>query len=111
MSFVYCRANLDRCMGVAAFDLEQLVGGNVEGWDDVREVPSAKWKGEMYQGVCPACIAASKPTSEKRRISGGTRFDPVEIEAGGSGVGTEAVAATYRRILRPAEAARGRHVR
>lgn len=83
MSFVYCRAKLDRCMGVAAFDVEQLVNGKVDGWDQVSESKTAKCRGEMYDGVCPACIETAKPTSEKRRISGGTKFDPVELEAGG----------------------------
>lgn len=81
MSFVYCRAKLTRCMGVAAFDVDQLVNGKVDGWECVSRRVGVYTPD--YDGVCPACIEAAKPTSEKRRISGGTKFDPVELEAGG----------------------------
>ena len=76
-----CRANLSGCMGLVTFADSELVNGRVEDWVEVG--PRDGGKPHEYHGVCPACIAASKPTSEKRKISGGTKFDPVELEAGG----------------------------
>ena len=65
MSFVYCRVKLNGCMGVSHID-------DTERWKEI----------SGSDCVCPNCIAASKPR-EKRVISGGTVFDPVELEAGG----------------------------
>lgn len=63
--FIYCRADLKGCQGVTS-------AADADNWKDVR--PDGT-------GVCPACIEASKP--KPRKFTGGTTFDPAELEAGG----------------------------
>lgn len=58
-----CRAKLKGCMGLVTFDDSELVNGRVDDWVEVRRrVNGLPWD---YDGVCPACIAAAKPTSAK----------------------------------------------
>lgn len=38
---------------------------------------------KSFHGVCPGCVAAEKRTLANRKVSGGTKFDTAELEAGG----------------------------
>lgn len=83
MIHIRCRANLTNCIGLATFDDAELIRDMLGGWREVKADDHAKARQSDKTGVCPACIEAAKPTSVKRKISGGTKFDPVELEAGG----------------------------
>lgn len=83
MIHIRCRANLTNCIGLATFDDSELIRDTLGGWREVRQDDHPKARQSDKTGVCPACIEAAKPTSVKRKISGGTKFDWEEIEAGG----------------------------
>ncbi len=73
--------NLIECTTPLCSSAEHFDGETPDGWQHVlaRKAPEGVTLA-MFQGVCPSCIEASKP---KRKFTGGTVFDPAELEAGG----------------------------